>query len=361
MIVKDETDVIQRCLGSVKPLIDYWVIVDTGSRDGTQQMIRNYLKDIPGELHERPWINFEHNRNEALKLAANKGDYILFIDADEYLSYEPNFKLPALDKDYYYINIMHGNFKYGRVSIVNNHLDWEWKGVLHEAITPIPTDKPRSFATIENLANIYTTEGARSKDPEKYQKDAQILEKALEKDPHNSRYVFYLACSYRDCNHYPLALKNFEKRVSMGGVGDEEVFESLLQIAHISEKLQMDQNQVASAYQRAFQYRPSRVEPLYFLAVYLREKGHYKLAYHIAKIGLTVPPSKDILFVQQWIYDYGMALELSACSYWAGHYEESQKLSQELLKNKHVSPENRVIVQNNLDFANKKLCEKILQ
>ena len=57
MIVKNESKVIQRCLESVKGTIDYWVIVDTGSTDGTQQLIKECLKDIPGELHERPWVD----------------------------------------------------------------------------------------------------------------------------------------------------------------------------------------------------------------------------------------------------------------------------------------------------------------
>ena len=66
MIVKNESEVIKRCLDSVIPVIDYWVIIDTGSNDGTQDIIKNHLKDIPGELHERPWKNFGENRTEAL-------------------------------------------------------------------------------------------------------------------------------------------------------------------------------------------------------------------------------------------------------------------------------------------------------
>src|SRR3990167_10039713 len=81
MIVKNEKEVIARCLNSCKHLIDYWVIVDTGSTDGTQDVIRKELKGIPGELHSRPWVNFGHNRQEALLLAKKKGDYILFMDA----------------------------------------------------------------------------------------------------------------------------------------------------------------------------------------------------------------------------------------------------------------------------------------
>ena len=83
---------------SVTPLIDSWVIVDTGSTDGTQKIIREYLKDIPGNLYERPWVNFSHNRNEALELAKGKADYILFMDADDKLSFQSPVQTPRTDR-----------------------------------------------------------------------------------------------------------------------------------------------------------------------------------------------------------------------------------------------------------------------
>lgn len=85
MIVKNEAPVIARCLASVKPWVDHWVIVDTGSSDGTQDLVRQCMEGVPGSLHERPWVDFAHNRNEALELARPHGDYLLFIDADEQL------------------------------------------------------------------------------------------------------------------------------------------------------------------------------------------------------------------------------------------------------------------------------------
>src|ERR1700722_18328602 len=184
MIVKNESKVIKRCLASLLPIIDYWVIVDTGSTDETQQIIKDFMKEngVPGELYERQWIDFSHNRNEALNLARGKADYVFFIDADEYLVYESDFKLPHLDKDFFYVTISHSGSKYSRIHLINNHLDWEWVGVLHELIIPPPS---RSYATLEKVVNIFTTEGARSQDPQKYQKDAQLLETALRKDPSN--------------------------------------------------------------------------------------------------------------------------------------------------------------------------------
>ena len=181
MIVKNETDVIERCLESVLPVIDYWVIVDTGSTDGTQEVIRTFMDEhgIKGELHERPWKNFSHNRNEALQLAQGKSDYVFFIDADEYLIYQPNFRLPSLDKDYYYITVLHSGSRYPKLQFAKSDLNWKWVGVLHEYLS---SPKAKSSATIESVRNMYTTEGARSKDPQKYKKDAAILEEALREE-----------------------------------------------------------------------------------------------------------------------------------------------------------------------------------
>ena len=43
MIVKNETHIIKECFDTIYDQIDYWVIVDTGSTDGTQEFIKNYL------------------------------------------------------------------------------------------------------------------------------------------------------------------------------------------------------------------------------------------------------------------------------------------------------------------------------
>jgi glycosyltransferase involved in cell wall biosynthesis len=94
MIVKNEAGVVQRCLDNVLPFIDHWIIVDTGSTDGTQKIIQDHLSDVPGELHERPWRNFGANRSEALELAKSKADYVLIIDADDVLDTVPGHTIP---------------------------------------------------------------------------------------------------------------------------------------------------------------------------------------------------------------------------------------------------------------------------
>ena len=68
MIVKNESKLILRCLESVRPIVDYVLVEDTGSTDGTQEIIREWLTRVglPGEVYEEPWQDFAYNRSHAL-------------------------------------------------------------------------------------------------------------------------------------------------------------------------------------------------------------------------------------------------------------------------------------------------------
>lgn len=69
MILKDEAHCIQKTLDSVKTFVDCWAIVDTGSTDGTQSLVRESMAGIPGRLCEEPFADFATSRNRALQLA----------------------------------------------------------------------------------------------------------------------------------------------------------------------------------------------------------------------------------------------------------------------------------------------------
>ena len=351
MIVKNESKVIERCLESVKPLIDYWIIVDTGSTDGTQKLIKNYLKGIPGKLYERPWKNFEHNRNEALSLAKNKADYILTIDADEQFIYEKNFKLPSLKKDAYHVVIDHSGSKYTRIQLFKSSLPWKWVGVLHEYLH---CQEATNIATLENLTNLYGYDGCRSQDPEKFKKDVKTFEAALIKEPNNERYVFYLAQSYKDAGLLEKAIENYEKRAQMGGF-DQEVFWSLYQIANLQKWLKKDTSLFVKSYYKAFHYRPSRIEPLYHLAKHYRSEGNFLLSYLFTEFAMKLPPTKDHLMVESWMTDYGLLLELSISAYYIEQYAQSKQASATLLKKTDLPQNIRDCVMQNLTWVDTKL------
>ena len=134
MIVRNEVGVLARCLGSVRPWIDHWVVVDTGSEDGTQDLVRQFLDGIPGELHERPWRSFGDNRSEALELASGCADYLLFIDADEVLIADPAFSFsdPMPDALMVRHEVAGSQVSFLLPQVVRSGLPWRWHGVVHE-------------------------------------------------------------------------------------------------------------------------------------------------------------------------------------------------------------------------------------
>lgn len=348
MIVKNESAVIERCLNSVKELIDYWVIVDTGSTDGTQKIIREFLKGIPGELHERPWVDFAHNRNEALAFAKGKGDFLLFMDADEYLVFPNGKKRPRLDQEAYLFPYQDEtqSYTYYRIALIDNHLPWTWKGEMHETIESLLT-RPKTHEYYRDIVNRTHGDGGRSQDPKKVLKDAEILLKMLEKNPDDPRTVFYLAQSYLNGHVYDLALKYLEKRVGMEGCPQEK-FWSLYQLANVQDRLEKDPQTVIDSYCRAYQFRPTRVEPIYRLASFYQKIGNPTMAYITAKQGLSVPLSSDSVYVENWIYDFGIPFELAYAAAKLGLISEAEELYLQILAKEHAPPELKDTVKKNL-------------
>ncbi|MBS0626083.1 MAG: glycosyltransferase family 2 protein [Verrucomicrobia bacterium] len=335
MIVKNENHVIHRCLSALKDHIDYWVIVDTGSTDGTQEAIREIMEGCPGELYERPWVNFEHNRNEALDLARGKGDYILFVDADEVMNFLPSFNKEALDRDFYLLKTVSDGHEFFFPKLIRDDAEWEWTHVLHEFI------RHKGNATGEILDDIWTLsvqDGARSRDPNKLYKDIDILKKAIKKEPYNPRYYFYLGQTYSSANEYELALENYEIRGNMEGDKDE-TFWALYCVGHMQETLNMDPSVCIKSYCRAFKFDPTRAEPLERIANYYFQNDCMPLAYILMKYAQTLPtPIPMNSGFYSWVYDFAVYSICADCAVELGKKEEAIELYNVILSRPNKPP-----------------------
>ena len=186
LIVKNESKIIRRCLESIKPHIDYWVICDTGSTDDTKEIILEELSDLPGELHETPWSNFGQNRSVLMALAKGKADYLLLLDADMVLKvHAENFKNDLTADSHFVRN--EGPLDYSEKRIVKGSLDWHYEGVTHEHIH---SEEEKNVGVCYSVSFLHFCDGARR--PKKFLDDIKLLEKGLEDEPDNSRYKFYL-------------------------------------------------------------------------------------------------------------------------------------------------------------------------
>lgn len=367
MIVKDEEDTIKRCLTAVAPFIKYWVIVDTGSTDKTIDVINETMKElnIPGELHERPWVNFEVNRTESLNLAKGKCDYRWIIDADDTFYTEPGVNpFAGLDNkpDCYQISYKLSGLQYYRAQIVKSDQNWIYKGVLHEYLFLDEESANPLQGQVKNcyvLADISPLKRASSLE-EKYANDAKILEEALIKEPDNSRYMFYLAQSYRDSNQLEKSIEAYKKRVQMGE-WEEEVYYSLYMIAKISEKMGVDDETVTNLYSKAWEYRPTRLESVFHVMRKLRDQKRYLIAFAYGDLAIKTKGTSDILFIEPEIWQWRLLDEYSLAAYYIGNPEIAVEKTNAIINApffKDISKEEQNRLRANLTFYQKGAQEK---
>src|SRR6185503_19220745 len=337
MIVRNEARVIERCLNSVKKFIDYWVIVDTGSTDGSQQLIRQSLRNVPGELIERPWVDFAHNRSEALEFARGKSDYVFVIDADELLVADDGFTLPQLTHDAYYLKISSSPVTFWRAQLIRNMPGWLYESAVHEYLAGPLT------ATYERLHGLWIdsrNDGWRAAQPGVYQNDAEQLLRAQKEAPNDSRILFHLGQSYVAAGNLESALEYYQRCAATSG-WPEEKWIALFQIAEIKNQLQREWPEVLAAYLDAYQYRPTRAEPLYRIAFYYRWTRSFDLAYMFLKQAVAIPyPQDDFLFVDVRLYRYVIKMALATCCYQLGQYEAGRQYCDELLQDRRIMPQN---------------------
>lgn len=303
MIVRDESAIIERCLDSVRPLIDDMVILDTGSVDSTMDVIGRWAgrNQIGLHMRKRPWRGFGRSRTEALEYAREKfpdepDTMVLFIDADEVLEIGDIGNTP--DAELILFTVHNRDLVYQRNAMAKLHHPFEWRGTVHEVLT---SDTPHRRASMPGLTIKVSHDGARSRDPRKFLKDSAALMHDYAKNPRDPRTVFYLAQSLRDGNEPELARVLYKLRASMTGSFEEERWYAVYQQALTHDVASPDRKRLLL---RAHDQRPSRAEPLIALAE-MSEPGE-AMMYLQRAAGLPFP--QDILFVNRACYRGGWNL-----------------------------------------------------
>jgi glycosyltransferase involved in cell wall biosynthesis len=369
MIVKNEQQVLPRLFVSVCPIIDSYLIVDTGSTDDTIRLIKQEMKKagIPGKVYERPWVDFGHNRQQALELAVEanqrdslfrkKANWLLFMDADDRLIWTTDdWKKKLETGTTYELEKATNNVRYAIPALIDiSENTWQWKAPVHNYLQHL-SGSNRRIHLREPWILCSHTEGAKSHGltvQEKYLRDAVILENELKKNPKDCRSWFYLGQSYRDAGNLDKALYAYQARSKLDG-WVEEKFLAALYAARIMLRLKQPAEQCEKALITAHRIRPSRAEPLLDLAKLARKQNRFEQSYNYAKHGVMLKQTDDRLFVEVDIYQWRMKDELAVAAYWAGHYQESLNACAELLTGAAPQTEHKRIISN-MDAALKRL------
>jgi len=363
MIVKNEAHIIERCFDNLKGLVDFYCVVDTGSTDGTPEIMEAWFKknNKKGVVYHEPWKNFAHNRTvslEKLRLE-NNIDYGISVDADDLYKFPDKFNAQkfknSLTKDSYRIMMTCG-CSYPMVKIFSNKKRFIYKSVIHEYLDCL--DQTDSGGDVTEFSVEAIQDSDRNRSGIKFQKDFLALREALfsEKDPLLiSRYTFYIAQTLASLDEKEQAIEYYSRRINQGFFAMERYW-SAYQIAILSEALNKPKEQIISNYIKAIDLSyGGALEATHGLVRFLRVNNQHKSAFSLGIGSLNLPKPKHGFFVEDDVYDYKLLDEVSIAAYYIGEYKISLEICNKILKDNLIPKEQLQRIKDNRNFALEKL------
>lgn len=365
-ICKDESHVIKNMLESCKGITDLIVVNDTGSTDGTQDIIRNFGKEnnIPTYVFERAFDDFEKSRNHAMQklkdVVAELGwnpDQVhgYWFDCDETLIIDPKFNKTQFTKDLYMINTYIGQMKYTRNTFFKVSKAFRWYGPIHEFI--VCDDKDITSGLAENIhVDVKMTGASWQGDiPTKYKSHAFVLEKYIDANRQDPRWIFYTAQSYHDSASIPnnkeeneerlrRSMKYYRERVQRPDGYPEEIYYSQFRIGTIMRVLEEPWNLTHQELLKAYAIDPLRGESIKTIIDYYLQVGEWNMAYLYTKFakvnfhGKNPYPTR-LLFVDEALYTWKFAEAHAAASFYCGKKDEAKANYQEIVNLTKTNPQ----------------------
>jgi len=365
MIVKDEARRIRETLESIKPWIDSWSILDTGSTDGTQTIIREVLGCLPGELHERPIVTYEDTgiidysatRNLGLELAGTDSTFILLVNGDDVLKGGEKLRDWCQNQKDTTIEAWHVDVKgesgpgFVSTRLVRSSANWRYHLPTHEAIS----GSNSVGGTVEGAWLLKCDDPAEVRFA-RWAKDQILLERWLQKHPDDHRTLFYLAQTH-EClsntgdtcqriDHLHKALETYTKRGGLGGWMDE-AYESYARAANLSERLQKPWAETQELFLQAHALAPHRAEPLVRISQHWLGLNRPAVAYIFALRASEIPmPPPGPLSPDPALYESTIPGLLSQTAFYVGRKDVGRKAARKL---SDLNPSNNNL-RRNLQF-----------
>lgn len=382
MIVKNEASLIGETLLHLRPYVDQAVICDTGSTDGTPEIVQTVCTqlDLPLTLAHHTWQGFGVNRSLAFAEARQSlktlpADWYMVFDADDRIVGDfPDTAFHAVPEHVDALYCIYGteHMRYQRPTFFRTTLEWGYQGVLHEFACCL--SKPDRELVIWDLGqfqpdSVYyihiNSQGVsgRSRNPAKYLDDARLLVAAIETETDPglvSRYLFYAARSFMDASCYPEAIIYFDRYLEDSSRWYEERFDSRMGKARCMLHLLRQQPErytdaeIRDAFLLASVEDPERAEPWYELARWCRmEREDFRAAYAFARLGVqlgSTPPPR-LLFVDHTVYTYRLLDEMAVAAYWTGRKPECLEVCTRLLARTDLPAEDRARIEANRQWC----------
>ena len=350
MIVRNESAIIKRALKSIVGVVSSCVICDTGSTDETQDLILSFCYEhgILCELHTFPFVDFSQARNQALDLARQSAlefEYLLLFDADMELVVDDPSALDRLHADAALLVQENTTISYRNVRLLRRKAAGRYVGATHEALSV-----NGEIADLDGLRFIDHADG--SSRPEKLDRDERMLRAALAEHAADARSMFYLAQTLRDAHRYQEAIEWYSKRCGVGGWAEEcwySQYQKAVCLLELGETTAF-----VSACLDAYAMRPTRAEPLIFLARFYTNTGKHDASLLLLEQAALIPwPQNDRLFVERDAYG-DVYRELTSISGFYSVYPERRRRGHDtceaLAVDSQTTPQRRYTARSNLFY-----------
>ena len=249
----------------------------------------------------------------------------------------------ALDWPLHLVHARAGDIHYLErvVAIHRLHLGGVW--------TTMP-DRRTVMEEIRRLA-ITHLDPTRKPARTRFQRGRDLLLAEVERNPEDAESVFYLAQSYFDLGDFANARNWFTRRIEMGGF-EEQVYCAMYGVAESMSRLGAPWPDVEDAYLRAWDFRPTRAEPLFVIAQRYRCDQRYRLGYLFAQRAAEIPfPDGEVLFTRADVYAWRVTDEQAVCASWIGKHAEAFTLWRRVLARPDVPDGDRQRIAANRDIC----------
>lgn len=341
MIVKNEEEVLKRCLDSVSDLVDEIIIVDTGSTDATKKI----AKEFTNRIYHFNWIDdFSKARNYSFSKATK--DYILWLDADDVILEKDreglkNLKV-SLDKNTDIVMMKYncgfdreGNtiLSYYRERIIKNFKDYKWIGRVHEVIPPVGNVIYSDIAI--------THKKIKASDPDR---NLRIFEKMFKENiVLNAREKFYYAREVYYSGDYTKAIEKFNDFLNSEDRWIENVISALLDLSICYNRIGDKENELRALF-KSFEYDTPRSQTLCYIGSYFLRENKIKQAIYWYKMAiLDKPDLKSGGFFELDYYGFIPYIQLCVCYYRLGDIQKSIEYNELAGK---IKPKDKSYLQN---------------
>jgi glycosyltransferase involved in cell wall biosynthesis len=369
-------------LESAAKISDAIVIADTGSTDGTQDLIRKFGEDnnIPTYVFERPFDDFEKSRNFGFEKARDvvkelgwdsNDCWTWWCDADETIIVDPKFDKKQFNKDLFMINTYIGQMKYTRNTFARVSKPFRFYGPVHEFIVCDEQNITSGLAENIHVDVKMIGKSWQGDIAEKYASHSYKLEAYINNNRQDPRWIFYTAQSWHDAasikdnkeeNEERLrrSVKYYRERVSRTDGYAEEIYYAQYRIGTIMRILEEPWHLTHMELLKAYQIDPLRGESIKVIIDHYLQMGEWNMAYLYSKFAKNTFHGKNpyptrLLFVDEATYIWKFAEAHAASSFYTGRMDEAKQTYQEIVNltkthTQYFSPDDLNKIQMNGQF-----------